>query len=142
MQIKINELVEALDIQSEFLQFFIDSKTGEIMTLTKEEIEEKDPLAQKLLKEKRYLPLPKDLDKKQIILEFTKDIEDEELRGSSEAGIDEAEAFARFNVAAHFYQIENRWLPFVEEKLRKVAREFCEKHKLPFVEGESTADWL
>lgn len=142
MTVKIDELVEALDMQSAFLQFFVDKSTGEILTLTQEEIEEKDSLATKVLKSSRYIPLPKDLDKKQIILEFTKEIEDEELRASLEADIDEEEAFSRFNVAAHFYQIEGRWLPFVQERLAKEAKAFCEKHSLPFQEGESGADWL
>ncbi len=144
--INLNELVEALDLQSEFLIFFLDEKTGEILTLTDEEVAsgkkgEVDPVAYEIITSKRYIRLPT-FEKKEVMEEFALGIEDQELREELLVGIDDEGAFSRFNVAAHMHQLEGLWLPFIQKKLKDIAIAFCVKHDIRYVDKEEDMDWL
>jgi hypothetical protein len=144
--ININELIEALDLQSEFLIFFLDEKTGEILTLTDEEVAsgkkgKVDPLSYEIMTSERYIRLP-ELDKKKMMMEFALDLDDQEIREELLVGIDDEGAFARFNVAAHMHQLEGLWLPFIQKKLKDVAIGFCVKHNIRYVDKKEDIDWL
>ena len=142
--INLNELIEALDLQSEFLVFFLDEKTGEILTLTGEEVAsgKSDPVAHEIVTSDRYIPLPTDLDKKGMMMEFASKVEDEEIQKDLLQGIDDEGAFSRFNVAAHMHQVEGLWLPFIQKKLKDRAIAFCKEHGVRYVDREEEIDWL
>ncbi len=149
--VNINDLVDAFDLQSTFLVFFLDKNTGELISITEEEITaiESGDLSEDLafmkdiLSSERYLEIP-DIDKKALMEEFCSFVEDIEMKNALLEGIDEQDAFTAFNTKVHFYQLEEDWFVFIEDRLTDIAIGWCEENALPYIDvpREEKADWL
>lgn len=149
--VNINDLVDAFDLQSAFLVFFLDKNTGELIPLTEEEIasiesgdlSEDVAFMKEILSSERYLEIP-DIDKKALMEEFCSFIEDIEIQNALLEGVDEQDAFTSFNTKVHFYQLEEDWFVFIEDRLTDIAIGWCEENALSYVDSprEEKADWL
>ena len=154
--VDLNELIEALDLQSDFLSFFLDKDKGEIITLTEDEIAEveegkfslKDEclvFAKEVLSNaERYIELPWNLDKKKMMEEFCLSVDNEASKEALLELIESADAFGHFNTAVHLYQVEEAWLEYIHGVFKVIAIEWCKENDLEYRESseKEVADWL
>ena len=154
--VDLNELIDALDLQSDFLSFFLHKESGEIITLTEDEIadveegrfsssDEELLFAKEVLSDSgRYIELPWNLDKQGMMEEFCRSLDNEESKEALLELIQNADAFGHFNTAVHLYQVEDSWLEYIHEKLKVVAIEWCKENNLNYVDcsKEEIFDWL
>lgn len=149
--VNINDLVDAFDLQSAFLVFFLDKNTGEVIPLTGEEIDaiEKGEavgelgFAKEVISSDQFVELP-ELNKKALIEEFCSFIEDAEMQKALLQGVEEEEAFTMFNTKVHFYQLEEDWFAFVQDRLAEMAIDWCKQNSISYIDvpREEKADWL
>ena len=154
--VDLNELIEALDLQSDFLSFFLDKDTNEIITLTEDEIADVEEGNFSLDREElvfakevldfpdRYLELPWNLNKKGLMEEFCLSLDNEESKEALLELIQEADAFGQFNTAVYLHQVEDQWLAYIHGKLKVIAINWCKENNLSYTEAleEEIADWL
>ncbi len=149
--IDLNELVDAFGLQSDFLVFFIEKKTGEIAALTGEEIErieqgessEDLALARKVLLSDQYVELP-EIDKKEIMESFCLSLEEGELQDSFLEVAGQEGAFEYFGTTAYLYQKEDEWLAHVQERLNAEAIAWCKEQGLSYKQSprNEKPEWL
>lgn len=154
--VDLNELIDALDLQSDFLSFFLDKDTKEIITLTEDEIADVEEgtfsmdneeliFAKEVLSSSdRYIELPWNLDKQGMMEEFCLSLDNEESKEALLELIQSADAFGHFNTAVHLYQVEDQWLEYIHAKLKAVAIGFCRENNLDYADSlkEEVSDWL
>ena len=120
--VNLNDLMDALDLQSEFLSFFVDVSTGEILPLVEEE---KEGLQKDLFKE-----ISLDIDQGVIGKNFCKEVDDAELKELFLSRLQEENGLEAFLVAVQMHQKEEDWLQYIEKCLKEIAIAWCEENGL------------
>ncbi|HET9743912.1 MAG TPA: UPF0158 family protein [Terriglobales bacterium] len=159
--VSLDDIVEALGLQSEISQTFLNRETGEILACTEEEIslaEEEDdertpqwqqkmlPKVREALNGKPWLELPTkfEIHEWEIMQRFADKEENEEHRRELLRAIHGNGAFRHFRDTIYRLGIEKRWYRFHDEQLKEVAIEWLEENQIPFSEkkknqkGENT----
>jgi hypothetical protein len=151
--VKLREIIEAIDFQSDEMAAYLNTRTGQIITISDEEVraaEEGDPLddypdwqqdniriARDFLdNEDDYLALPTkyDLNEYQIMEKFVfalKDTRTSELLYTSIKG---KGAFRRFKDKLQRLQLDDEWYAYRDAALRQVAIDWCESNQVQFKE--------
>lgn len=149
--VDLNELVDAMGLQSDFLTFFVEKGSGEIATVTGEEIErieagqkgEELEMAREVLLSGRYVELP-EVDKRELMEEFCFSLGEGELQESLLEVARQEGAFEYFGTTTYLYQKEEEWLSYIQEALEKKARAWCEENGVRFkvAPRKERPDWL
>ena len=150
--VKLDDILEGMEFASDEARSYLSKKTGEVFRISDEEMraaEEDEPLveypdwqqeyikiAQEILENDDYIPLPDkyDIHEYDIMEKFCLSINDDELRDIMYYQIKGSGAFRRFKDNIFHYDIEEDWYKFREEAFREIAVEWCEYHKVPFIE--------
>lgn len=154
-KVKLDAIVEAIELASESNASFLDRETGEVHMLTQEELDlaesgetvlERQPewlreaveLARKIQGQegKRYLALPSSFDVHEwdIMDRFSDTIDDAQVQDELHSAIRGAGAFRRFKDLLSEYQMWDAWNRFKQAELRQIAIEWCEEHGLAYRE--------
>jgi Uncharacterised protein family (UPF0158). len=93
-------------------------------------------LAGEILESDEYLQLPDkfEINEYHIMEEFCLSINDEGLRERMYYSIKGSGAFRRFKENIRKYGIEDDWYRFRDAKIKEIATEWCEYHKIPFID--------
>jgi len=147
--VSLRDVVEALDLQSDELQSFLDPDTGEIITFSDEEasIAESDdwedapewmreflPKVKRALEDERMLELPDQvhIDEWRMMQDFA--LEDEQCRCRAEldSAVHGAGAFRRFKDAVRRLGLEDAWFRYRAAAFEQVAREWLDENGIEY----------
>ncbi|QGQ93865.1 hypothetical protein EHS13_02560 [Paenibacillus psychroresistens] len=152
--VKLNDLIGEIEIQIDETFTYINTQTGEIITLSREEMraaEDEGPLenypdwqreniekAIQIIEDENevYLDftLRNGFHEYEIIEEFIGTISDTEVRKELFGVIQGRGAFRRFKDGIREHEVETQWYEFKEKKLRELVIEWCEENGLAIEE--------
>jgi hypothetical protein len=152
--VSIKDVVDAMDILSDEHSAFLNRITGELVTLSREELsasEEDDDLdhypawqqemitkAKEVLESDDFLALPSkfDIHEYSIMEDFCFSVADDEIRNGLLRKIRGSGAFRRFKDAIYMQGIEEEWYRFRQEALEKIAIEWLEANQVPYAKDK------
>ena len=152
--VSIKDVVDEMDVLSEEHSAFLNRHTGELVTLSSEELsaaEEDDEIvdypewqqemiikAREVISSDDYLPLPSkfDIHEYHIMEEFCCSIVDDEIREGLLDKIRGRGAFRRFKDDIHMNGMEEEWYRFRQEELEKIAIDWFEANQIPYAKNE------
>ena len=151
--VKLSEIIDAIELQSDEMAAYLNRRTGEIITISDEEVraaEEGDPLedypewqrdniriaGEFLANEDDYFALPTkyDLNEYQIMEEFVLSLKDRRASELLYTSIKGKGAFRRFKDTLHRLQLAEEWYTYRDAALRQVAIDWCESNQVQFRE--------
>ncbi|MEG3070168.1 MAG: hypothetical protein HQP61_11650 [Peptococcaceae bacterium] len=148
--VNLDEIIEALETQTEEISNFLDLKTGEVLFITDEEFqaaENGEPLdgfpdwqqesiltAREILEKDHYIPLPSryDIDEYSIMERFCLSVTDEELQNILFNAIRSRGAFRRFKDNIHRHGIAEDWYKYRDEAFKQQAIDWCKANDIKY----------
>ncbi|MGA8870278.1 MAG: UPF0158 family protein [Candidatus Acidiferrales bacterium] len=147
-EVKLDEIVDALEEASESMSSYLDVETGKIHSITDEDFGlAEDPatvieslpdwqretvnLARSIREEEgRYLALPDhfDIHEWAIMERFSETLQNEQIRKDFRGGVHGAGAFRLFKRLLDEYDLWDAWNQFKHLELRQMAIEWCEEN--------------
>jgi hypothetical protein len=152
LRVKLSDLIEGMDFQSDERFSYLNTITGEVVSITDEELraaEEDAPLedfpewqhdairiAGDIIETEHYLPLPDrfEINEYQIMERFCLSVDDEDIRDELCDAIRGRGAFRRFKDRMQLYGMVEEWHRYRDVALREVAMAWCEAHGIPYTE--------
>jgi hypothetical protein len=151
IRVKLNDIIEGLDFQSDEGHSFLDKKTGEVVSISDEEMqaaEDDEPIedfpdwqqdlvriAKEIVDETGdYIDLPTkfDIDEYSIMEKFCLSLNDSEMSDDLYSSIKGSGAFRRFKDAINEYDIADDWYKYRNDALREIAIEWCQAKGIEF----------
>ena len=152
IQVKLQDVLEGIDFQSDEQSSFLNLTTGEVVAITDEELraaENDAPLedfpewqhdairiAGEIIETDHYLALPDrfEIHEYQIMERFCLSVDDEDMRDDLCDAIRGRGAFRRFKDRAQAYGIAEDWYRYRDAALREIAMAWCEEHRIAYTE--------
>jgi hypothetical protein len=150
VQVKLQDILEGMDFQSDEQSSFLNLTTGEVVSVTDEELcaaENDAPLedfpdwqhdairiAGEIIETDRYLQLPDrfEIHEYQIMERFCLSVDDEDMRGDLCDAIRGRGAFRRFKDRMQLYGMAEEWYRYRDAALREIAVAWCEAHGISY----------
>lgn len=151
--VKLEDIIEALESQSDERCAFPDKRTGEVVLISDEEMraaEDDDTIedfpeweqdlvriAKEIVAETGdYIPLPSkfDIHEYSIMEDFCRSLNVAEMRETFCSLIKGSGAFRRFKDAVKDFGIENDLFKYRNDALKEIAIEWCQEHGIEFVD--------
>ena len=152
-RVKLSDIIEGLEFQSEESFSFLNTKTGEVVLMTEYAMraaEENEPLeevpdwekelvsiAREILAESgQYIQLPTkyDIDEYSIMERFCMSLDNQEIGDILYNLISGSGAFRRFKDAIYRYGIEDEWHSYHDKAMKEIAIEWCRENNIEFEE--------
>ena len=152
-RVKLNEIIEGLEFQSDERHSFLEKRTGEVVSITDEEMQAAEDdesiedftdwqrdlvrIAKEITDETGdYIALPTkfDINEYSIMEEFCLSLNDVEMRETFSNLIKGSGAFGRFKDAIHEYDIADDWYKYHNDALKDIAIEWCREKGIDFDE--------
>ncbi len=148
--VSLRDVMDEMEMMSDEATSYINRKTGELITLTHEELAmaedpdeaadaaewQKDvlPKAREVAASEDFIPLPGkfEIHEWSIMERFARSISDDDVRDSLEAALHGRGAFRRFKDAVHRLGIADEWYRFRDAALEEIAIKFLEAHGIEF----------
>ena len=152
LRVKLSDLIEGLEFQSDERPSFLNLTTGEVVAITDEELraaEENAPLegfpewqhdairiARDIVETDHYLPLPDrfEINEYSIMERFCLSVDYDDLRDDLCDAIRGRGAFRRFKDRVQVYGMAEDWYRYRDEALREIAIAWCEEHDIASTE--------
>ena len=153
IRVKLNEIIEGLEFQSDESSSFLDKTTGKVVLISEYEIsaaEDGDPIedfpdweqdlvriAKEIVDETgNYIDLPTkfDIDEYSIMEKFCLSLNDSEMSDNLYSSIKGSGAFRRFKDAINEYDIADDWYKYRNDVLKEIAIEWCKEKGIEFDE--------
>src|SRR5919198_3960687 len=152
LRVKLADLIEGMDFQSDEQSAFLNLTTGEVVSITDEELraaENAEPLedfpewqhdairiAKDIVETDHYLPLPDrfEIHEYSIMERFCLSIDDEDIRDDLCNAIRGRGAFRYFKDRIRAYGIAEEWYRYRDAALREIAIAWCEAHGIQYTE--------
>jgi hypothetical protein len=147
--VKLSDIIEGLEFQSDACLSYLNTTAGEVVSVTTEELraaEEGQPLedfpawqhdairiAGEILATDHYLPLPDrfEINEYRIMERFCLSVDDDDMRDDLCDAIRGRGAFRRFKDRIQAYGIAEEWYRYRDAALREIAVAWCEAHDIP-----------
>jgi len=148
--VSLKDIIGAMDFGSDEFHSYLNKETGEIVTITDEEInaiqngddwndfpewqQEALVLAKNVLNSSDYLPLPDqfDIHEYAIMERFCFSITDPKVSDELSSQIKGSGAFRRFKDAIRRHGVENDWYKFRDQALEEIAIEWLERNGIAY----------
>ena len=149
--VKLSDIIEVIEIQTDEASSFLNKKTGEVVTFNREDFEaaenqddldeypewqrESIKTAQEILDhEEDFIGLPAkyDVDEYQIMEKFILSVKDRGISDSLYSAIKDKGAFRRFKDGIIRFDIEDDWYKYREEAIKQVAIDWCQLNQIEF----------
>jgi hypothetical protein len=152
LRVKLSDIVEGLEFQSDERSSFLNLTTGEVVSITDEELRAAEAdtpleafptwqhdairLARDVVETDHYLPLPTkfDIHAYSIMERFCLSVNDDDLRDDLCGAIRGRGAFRRFKDRVQAYGITEEWYRYRDAALREIAITWCEEHGILYTE--------
>jgi uncharacterized protein UPF0158 len=147
--VRLNDIVEALEMQFDESPSYLDLDTGQVVTVSEDLLHEaqeggdqepdlpdwqKDEweIAKRIISTDRFRELPTkfDVHEWRIMQEFSRSVEPDGIREDLLRAIHGAGAFRNFKDAVRRHRIESSWFAFRTEALRQIAVKWCEENEI------------
>jgi hypothetical protein len=148
--VKLDDLINEIEMQMDETFTYINTQTGEVVTITREEwraAEDEEPLenypdwqrenieqAIKILEDEdgAYLDftLRNEYHEYEIVEEFIGTLSEAEVREELFGAIQGRGAFRRFKDGIREHDVEKQWYEFKEKKIKELVIEWCEENNL------------
>ncbi|MDQ8739314.1 UPF0158 family protein [Paenibacillus sp. LHD-38] len=152
--VKLDDLINEIEIQVDETFTFINTQTGEVVTLSRDEMraaEDEEPLekypdwqrenieqAIKIIEDEHevYLDftLRNEYHEYEIVEEFIGTLSEVEVREELFGAIQGRGAFRRFKDRIREHDVEKQWYEFKEKKIKELVIEWCEEKDLVIAE--------
>lgn len=139
IQLDLNEIVDALEMlamTNDFSRSFVNMLTGRIVTLFEgkdfSDIEDEDLEGDWIPEHYASLPQKDELNEYEMMETFCCSITNGKIQEDLLCAIQGKGAFGRFKTAIHCHNVENKWYKFREARLKEIAIEFCERHRIMY----------
>jgi hypothetical protein len=152
--VKLDDLVSEIELQIDDTFTFIDTKTGEVITLMREEIgaaEDEKPLesfpdwqrenikkAISIIEDEDGVyvdfTLRNDYNEYDIIQDFIGTLVDEDIREKMNEAIQGRGAFRRFKDGIIEHGVDKHWYKYKESKIKELVIEWCKEHDIEIQE--------
>ena len=151
--IKLSDIVDAMQMQSETMFNYLNKKTGEIVPISEEEMdaaENDEPIedgpewqeegiktAKEILETDDYIPLPAqfDIHEYEMMEKFCLSIKNQKVSDDLFSAIKGGGAFRRFKDKIQQHGVEQDWYQFKDHSYREMATQWCEDNDIKFIEG-------
>lgn len=152
-QVKLKDIIEEMEIQFEESRSFLNTKTGEIVLVTSEDLraaEDEEPFDHlpEWEQENRmtsidvvenfenYIELPTkyEVNEYEIMENFCLTVSDQRKQESLLRDIKGKGAFRRFKDKIIDFEIEDQWYSYRDECFKQIAIEWCQENKINFIE--------
>jgi hypothetical protein len=152
-QVKLQSIIEELELQFEESRTFLNMETGEIIPVTSEDLraaEEEEPfdhlpdweqenrmIAIDVVENfENYLELPTkyDVNEYEIMENFCLTVSDQDKRDALLRAIKGKGAFRRFKDKIIDFDIEEQWYSFRDERFKEIAIEWCQGNNVNYIE--------
>ena len=149
IRVKLDDIIEGLEFQSDESSWFLNKKTGEVILMTDyvmqaaeddeflDDMEdwERDlvAIAGEILEESgQYIPLPTkfDIDDYSIMEKFCMSLDNQKISDILCDLISGSGAFRRFKDAIYRYEIEDEWHSYRSDALKEIAIEWCRENNI------------
>ena len=153
IRVKLDDIIEGLEFQSDERHSFLDKRTGEVVSISDEEMqaaEDDEPIedfpdwqqdlvriAKEIIDEiGNYIALPTkfDIHEYSIMERFCLSIDDSEMSDNLYSSIKGSGAFRRFKDAINEYDIADDWYKYRNDALKEIAIEWCQEKGIEFDE--------
>jgi hypothetical protein len=149
-RVKLTEIIEGMDFQSDEQSAFLNLTTGEVVSVTDEELRaaENDAsledfptwqhdairMAGEIVETDHFLPLPDkfEINEYRIMERFCSSVDGEDMRDNLWNAIRGRGAFRYFKDKIHEYGIAEEWYRYRDAALREIAVAWCEAHDIPY----------
>jgi hypothetical protein len=149
-RVKLTDIIEGMDFQSDEQSAFLNLTTGEVVSVTDEELhaaENDAPLedfpewqhdairiAGEIVETDHFLPLPDkfEINEYRIMERFCLSVDDEDMRDDLCNAIRGRGAFRYFKDRIHAYGIAEEWYKYRDDALREIAMAWCEAHGIAY----------
>jgi hypothetical protein len=148
--VRLNDIVDALEMLSEEFSSFLDLDTGqvetiddELLSMAEESEEDEEPdlpewqkksweTAKRIVSTDRFQELPTKFDVHEwdIMQEFSSSVKSARIREDLLDAIHGAGAFRNFKTVVRRHRLESAWFQFRTGALRQIAIEWCEEHHI------------
>lgn len=151
VRVKLSEIIEGLEFQSDESSWFLDKKTGEVILMTDyamraaeddESLEdvpdwerELVAIAREILADSdQYLQLPTqyDINEYSIMEDFCMYLDKKEIGDILYDLIKGSGAFRRFKDAVYKYGVEDEWYKYRDNAIKEIAIEWCRQNNIEF----------
>jgi len=148
--VNLPDIIDALEMQSDERRAYLNVTTGEVVTMTDEELGLDDELSDaldestdddesemnELAESENYLQLPDqfEIDEYGMMESFCLSLTDEHLRNTLYNAIKGSGAFRRFKDNIGRLGIEEDWYKYREQRFKDIAIDWCKEHEIPYVE--------
>jgi len=131
--IKLDEIVDSMDIQTDEAGFYLNKETGELIFPTDEDGNNE---TEKYENNDNYIQLPTkfDINEYDIMEDFCLSIEDDKLRDIFMYSIKGKGAFKRFKDTAYKHEILENWYEFKNIALKHIAIEWCKDNNISYTD--------
>ncbi len=156
MKVKLQDVIDAMDVPNDEVSAHLNKRTGELMTLSTEEfdaVEEGEDLAdypewqhelilkaKEILESEDWLELPSkfDIHEYAIMEEFCRSVANPEISDRLLSSIRGSGAFGRFRGAIEALDLEQAWYDFRAGELERIAVEWLEENEIGFERESKT----
>lgn len=128
MQIKLSELVEAMNNTTADTQYYYYIPEERIMIKDDDSISDSKLIA---------LPSHKQIDDYGSMKSFIEQVEDEEAKGWLEESIKGAGAFRRFRQALERFYLTEQWIDYLDQIHENIAIDWCDYYGIEYLEDNS-----
>jgi len=152
-RVKLSEIIEGLEFQSDESSSFLNTRTGEVVLMTDYAMraaEDDEPLedlpdwerelvaiAREIIAETgEYIPLPTkfDIDEYSIMERFCMSLDNQKIGDALYDLISGSGAFRRFKDAIYKYGVEDEWYTYRDNAIKEIAIEWCRENNIEFDE--------
>lgn len=151
VRVKLSDIIEAIDFQTDDISSYLNVKTGEVVTVTDEDFgaaEDQEDLdeypswqqenietAQEILAHKESfieLPTKYDIHEYEIMEKFVLSLKERKISDSLYRAIKGKGAFRRFKDDIIRFDVEDDWFKYRGEAIRQIAVDWCERNQIEF----------
>ena len=133
MNVKLNEVIDALDFTNDEIEYYYNPDTeeifmsniGEFEDLTEDEIDE-------LFEKSIMLPTRYDINEYEMMEDFAETISDTRLQNQLYISLNGSGAFRRFKDTCINFDIINDWYKFRDERYKEIAIDWCKENNIEF----------
>lgn len=133
MNVKLNEVIDALDFTNDEIEYYYNPDTeeifmsniGEFEDLTEDELDE-------LFEKSIMLPTRYDINEYEMMEDFAETISDTRLQNQLYISLNGSGAFRRFKDTCINFDIINDWYKFRDERYKEIAIDWCKENNIEF----------
>ena len=140
MKVKLEEIIEAMEFADMETEYYYGTKNERILMLFDGMVDgEDDPELFEDISEgfvEDYIPLPEqyDINEYRIMEEFIYELPQGKNQDVLERAMQGRGAFRRFKDKLYDLNLEQQWYSYKDSAYERIARQWCERHKIDIVE--------